>query len=140
MLRIVLDTNVLLVSISRKSGYNWIFTSFLKRSYQLAFCNDILTEYEEQIAQHWHPKVASTITKVLTEAPNSILTNIFFHFNLISSDPDDNKFADCAIAAQADYIVTFDKDFNLLKKVEFPKVNVIGPATFKQILLEKNLI
>ena len=37
-----------------------------------------------------------------------------FHFNLITHDPDDNKFADCAIAAEADYIITEDGHFDAM--------------------------
>lgn len=140
MLRVVLDTNVMLVSVSRRSSYNWIFIAFLKKAYQLAVSNEILSEYEEQLAKHWHPRVASAVIKVLAEAPNTIFTRVFFRFNLIATDPDDNKFSDCFVASQADYLVTFDKDFDLLKTINFPKINVIAPATFKIILEEKSLI
>ena len=34
-----------------------------------------------------------------------------FFFRTISADRDDDKFADCAIAANADYIITSDKHF-----------------------------
>jgi len=57
-----------------------------------------------------------------------------FKWNFISADPDDNKFADCALNAGADYIVTNDKHFNVLKEIAFPKINVINCETFKQII------
>lgn len=47
-----------------------------------------------------------------------------FRFQLIESDPDDNKFVDCAIAANADYIVTEDTHFNPLKMISFPHVEI----------------
>jgi len=49
----------------------------------------------------------------------------YYHWQLIKQDPDDNKFADCAIAANADYLVTNDKHFNVLKQIQFPKLTVI---------------
>ncbi len=52
----------------------------------------------------------------------------------IEADPNDNKFVDCAVAARADYIVTEDKHFNELRKVSFPKINVIGVDEFRQCL------
>jgi len=55
----------------------------------------------------------------------------FFHWNLITVDPDDNKFVDCAIAGQAKFIVTEDKHFQILKQVDFPKVEVITVVQFK---------
>lgn len=53
-----------------------------------------------------------------------------FNWKLISQDPDNNKFVDCAIAANADYIVTNDKHFNVLKDIAFPKVNIITLQEF----------
>jgi len=58
-----------------------------------------------------------------------------FHFELIVQDPDDNKFVDCAIVASADYIVSEDNHFNVLKDVAFPKVNVITLDQFQRDLI-----
>ena len=44
--------------------------------------------------------------------------------NLIQSDSDDNKFVDCCITANAQYIVSNDRHFDILKHIEFPHVNV----------------
>ncbi len=37
-----------------------------------------------------------------------------YHHQLVTADPDDNAFVDCAIAAEADYIVTEDHHFDAL--------------------------
>jgi predicted nucleic acid-binding protein len=44
------------------------------------------------------------------------------------------KFVDCAISANADYIVSNDKHFNILKSVGFPKIEVVNIETFKNDL------
>ena len=44
-----------------------------------------------------------------------------------------DKFVDCAFNAGADYIVTNDRHFNVLKNIDFPKINVIDIVTFKRI-------
>jgi len=44
----------------------------------------------------------------------------------------DNKFADCALNAGVDYIVTNDKHFNILKRIEFQPLKVIDIETFKK--------
>ena len=62
------------------------------------------------------------------------LVNPYFTWQLIEADKDDNKFVDCAIAANTDYIVTHDKHFNVLKKIDFPKVNIINIQQLKQLL------
>lgn len=57
-----------------------------------------------------------------------------FHFELITSDKDDNKFVDYAIAANATYIVSEDKHFDVLKDITFPKLLVIKLKEFLKIL------
>lgn len=57
-----------------------------------------------------------------------------FHLGLIEIDPDDNKFVDCAFAANATYIVSNDSHFDVLNKVEFPKIFVLRLSEFLQTL------
>jgi putative PIN family toxin of toxin-antitoxin system len=131
MNKIVLDTNVLLVSISTHSKYHWIYQLLLKKDYELFITNEILTEYEEIIAKKYNPYVAERVAKTLLSLSNVHFTTIYYHWNLIKDDKDDNKFADCAIASNAHHLVTEDRHFNILKTIEFPKVNVISIAEFK---------
>ena len=63
--------------------------------------------------------------------PNVIRKDPHYTFALIEADKDDNKFVDCAIAANAKCIVTEDKHFKVLENVPFPKVEVIGIEDFK---------
>jgi predicted nucleic acid-binding protein len=65
---------------------------------------------------------------------NVVFAHPAFRFNLIAADPDDNKFVDCAIVANADYIVSQDKHFDILKKIDFPKVNIIRIEEFARIV------
>ncbi len=50
-MRIVLDTNVLLVSIPKRSPYRIIFDNLLANKFDLVISNEILSEYTEIIAQ-----------------------------------------------------------------------------------------
>ena len=52
----------------------------------------------------------------------------------MSADPDDNKFVDCALNAGADYLITNDHHFNILKSIDFPPVRVAGIDHFTEIL------
>jgi predicted nucleic acid-binding protein len=67
-------------------------------------------------------------------SPNVEKVTVFFNWNLITADPDDNKFVDCFISAGTQYIVTNDKHFNVLKEIAFPKIQVINIKTFKNII------
>jgi len=59
-------------------------------------------------------------------------TDIFFNFNLINQDPDDNKYVDCAIAGDALCLVSNDKHFSILKTINFPKVNWLILSEFEE--------
>lgn len=82
-MRVVLDTNILLVSISDRSKHHWVFKSLLEQKYELAISNSILNEYEEKIGEHWHPEVAQSVVRTLLELPNVIPTLINFELNSI---------------------------------------------------------
>jgi len=131
--KIVLDTNVLLVSISRKSKLHWIFQYLLEEKYILCVTTDILAEYAEIIEQQMGKVASESALGVLENLSNIEFITSYYKFNLLK-DADDNKFVDCAIASNADYIVTHDKDFNILKQISFPIVNIIDTIEFKNIL------
>ncbi|MFZ4634625.1 MAG: putative toxin-antitoxin system toxin component, PIN family [Saprospiraceae bacterium] len=135
-MRIVLDTNILLTSFSSRSINHWIWLALVEKKYILCITYDILLEYEEVITRHASPELASAVTDALLDIPNVELITRYFAWNMITSDPDDNKFVDCAIAARAQFLVSEDRHFNALREVEFPKVNVIGIQTFQQVILK----
>ena len=133
-MRIVLDTNVLLVALPPSSPYRLIFDKLLDGAYQLCVSNDILTEYEEKIAERYDAEVVKDLLGVLLVLPNVKKITPYFRWNLIENDPDDNKFVDTAISANADYLVTNDKHFNILKTIDFPKVPLCKAEEFQSIL------
>ena len=58
----------------------------------------------------------------------------YFQFRLIEADLDDNKFVDCAIVANARYIVTNDAHFRVLTNIPFPTVEIISLENFRNQL------
>ena len=80
--------------------------------------------------------VSENTLAAITYLPNVEFVNTYYRFKLLKDD-DDNKFVDCAIAANASYIVTHDKDFKILAEIDFPKVRVIDTQEFEMILTTK---
>ena len=76
-LTIVLDTNILLVSVSSRSKYHWVYQALLNDKYKLAITADILLEYEEKIGTHWNNEVALNVIRSITELPNALFTPIY---------------------------------------------------------------
>ena len=129
-LRVVLDTNVLLVTISSRSKYYFIYEKLVEDKYDLFVTNEILMEYEEVISQKYNSPVAGNVIKSLLILPIVIKTPIYFNWNLINEDADDNKFVDCVINSNSHLLVTNDKHFQILKEIKFPKITVINAETF----------
>lgn len=131
---IVLATNCLLMSLSCKGRYFTVWKSLLEGRYTLCLTNDILAEYEEIITMHVGASVADSVISTIINLSNIRMLDIYYHFNLIKADPDDNKFVDCAIKANAKYIVTQDNHFNVLKDCQFPKVDIVDIDYFCKML------
>lgn len=74
------------------------------------------------------------VLQAIENAVNTEWVTKFYRWNLIQIDPDDNKFVDCAFACQANFLVTEDKHFNMLRQENFPKIPVISVARFKKEL------
>lgn len=133
-MNIVLDTNVLLVAIAKKSDYRPIFDAFLNEAYNLCVTTDILSEYEEIIGDHLGKRLASNLLQLIENAPNVQLITRYFKWNLIVADHDDDKFVDCAIAANTKFLVSDDKHFQILKQISFPKIELLTAVEFKDML------
>ena len=129
-----MGTNGLIMSIAPKSPYRCVWQAFLRGDYNLCISNEIMEEYSEVIARNISPRVSEAIVYAILTRPNVIRKDPHYSFGLIENDKDDNKFVDCAIAANAKCIVTEDNHFNILKTIPFPQVEVIGIDDFKMYL------
>lgn len=134
---VVLDTNALLVSIPKKSIYRPILDALIDGKFNLVISNDILSEYIEIIERKANSIVANNIAEMLLNLDNLNKVEVHFEWKLITNDPSDNKYVDAAIVGSADYIVTSDQHFRILKSVDFPKVKTIGIEKFLNIISQK---
>lgn len=134
MRRVVLDTNCLLISLSRRGAYYTVWKEFFSEKYILCYTNEILSEYEEILLQKMGGDIAGNVIKAIISRKNTVRLDVHFRFNLIQADPDDNKFVDCAIAANASFIVSQDHHFDVLHAIDFPKVELIGIDEFVSLL------
>lgn len=134
MMNIVLDTNTLLMSLSRRSQYYPIWRDFVNGKYCICITNEILAEYEEILIQKVGSQIASNIIQAILDLPNTKMVQVYYHLHLITTDPDDDKFVDCAFKANAKYIVTQDHHYDVLRNISFPKIEVIDIDEFLNIL------
>ena len=129
-MNIVLDTNCLVIAISRQSEYHQVWQDFLAGKYTLCITNEIIEEYSEVLSRNISPLVSELFISAILNRKNVKKISPSFSFHLIEADVDDNKFVDCAIVANAKYIVTEDHHNDVLKEIPFPKVDVIKLREF----------
>ena len=132
--RIVLDTNCLISSLSRRGQYYPVWKGLQTGLYILCVSTEILEEYAEIITQKMSVEVASNVIHLLLESQNVELINPYFDLHLIEADHDDDKFVDCAFAANATFIVSDDKHYDVLKDIDFPKLLVLKLKEFLELL------
>ena len=129
-MRIVLDTNVLLQPLPVASAYWPIFDAIRIGWVQLVVSTAILLEYAEILSSWTSSLVARNVLALLLGPIGAQRQEIHFRFGLITADPDDNKFVDCAIAGNVGYLVTNDAHSNVLAQVKFPSMRVISVQNF----------
>ncbi len=137
-MKIVLDTNVLLISLPTKSKYRPIFDCLIIGKFELAISNEIISEYMEIIEQKTNETISNNVIELLLSLENILKVEVYYKWGLIEKDYDDNKFVDCAISSESKYIVTNDKHFNILKDIQFPKVNIISIDDFLKEITQAN--
>jgi uncharacterized protein len=125
MPKIVLDCNCLIQIIPKKSKYRIIWDKLLNCEIGLCVTTDILNEYCEVLTHFYSPVLSENVVNAILNFKKTEKVEVYFNWNLISSDQDDNKYVDCAIACNAKYLVTEDEHFKVLKSLEFPRVNII---------------
>ena len=138
-MRVVLDTNCLIASLSRRSPYYNVWSSLQTGEYVLCVSNEILEEYEEIISFKTNSLIASNVIQTIINCVNVEFVDPHFCFHLVKDDEDDNKFADCAIVANATFIVSNDKHFKSIEKSDFPSVEVKSVQEFSAMLKSKGL-
>ena len=139
MSRLVLDTNCLIQIVSPRSKYHSLWEGFVRGEHTLCVSNEIIEEYIEIMQKLMGLAVAEYVIKTILNSSFVKVITPYYNFHLIVADKDDNKFVDCAIAAEAKCIVTNDHHYDVLKTIPFPKVEVVSLVEFIKHQTKLNL-
>ena len=130
---VCIDTNVFIQASKATHPQHEIFRGWFQRKFRWALSNDILTEYEEILTQRSGRERWLQFNRVLdlAEAQGGLVVKVqpSYQFQIVTADPDDNKFTDCAITAGADYVITTDRHFKPLASAGY-KPQPIAPEAF----------
>jgi putative PIN family toxin of toxin-antitoxin system len=138
--RVVLDTNILAPQSWRSEfGQDNLLQLFgddvdlvVSRAILMELA-DVLPRPRLQRRHRWDPARVSEFLSRVRE--DSVYVDPPQYLDVVR-DPSDNRILEAALAGQADYIVTTDRD--LLDLDEFEGVRIVTPVTFLAILRELN--
>jgi putative PIN family toxin of toxin-antitoxin system len=104
----------------------------------VAVSTEILLEYEEVLTRKFGPMAWGRFTVILdgmSELYGSVrYTDPHFHFHIVTTDPDDNKFTDCAITAEANWMITDDAHFTPLAEAGYMPKPITPPEFIARFL------
>jgi putative PIN family toxin of toxin-antitoxin system len=128
MLRVVLDTNVL-VSHLFGGTPRQVVSLWSGGLVVLCVSPGILAEYLSVLGRFDAVTgKASELLGLLEEGGNLYLVEPQERLTAVPADPSDDMFLECAVAAQADVIVSGDQ--HLLELKSFRGIPIVGPAEF----------
>jgi putative PIN family toxin of toxin-antitoxin system len=111
MIRVVLDTNVVVSSALTRGGAEaYVLDLAVKRLIQVYVLPEVLTEYEEVLRRPKFRRLEPAVVEsVLARIRQSSLLVSPRQRLAVSPDEEDNRFLECAQASEAHYLVTGDK-------------------------------
>lgn len=134
-MRVVLDTNVYIGAALQGELTEDILDEVVENpEITLISSEEIILEIEQKLREKFHwseDRLAVFLGRIRKIAEIVKSTE---KVNIITRDPDDNKILECALAGEADLIVTADQD--LIKLKTFKGIGIIHPKTFSWIFPE----
>jgi len=129
-MKVVIDTNIMFGGLASASPYFRLVEGVYKQTLTLLVSTPILLEYEEILRKVYSESVLQNFFDFLHISDNVLFVNPTYRFQLPFEDADDQKFVDCAVCGQADFLITNDWHFRRLRDVPFPRVFVITGKEF----------
>jgi uncharacterized protein len=127
--RIVLDTNVLISAILFGGKPRKVLDLVISGSLDCSLSTAILDEFEDVLQRPkfgFSPDVCFHILQALQGICSIVTPSV--PVDVISSDKDDNRILECALEAQADFIISGDP--HLLNLGVFGKIRILIPADY----------
>ena len=131
---VVIDCNILVICLTSRSPHHNIYKALIAGKFNLAVTTEILLEYQEIIEAKYGIATANAFIALINELPNVRFITTYYHWQLINVDPDDNKYCDCSVAGNADYIITEDGHFDVLKTITFPSLQTLSINDFAALV------
>lgn len=128
-MKVVIDTNIFVSSFFGGKPRE-IIELWKNRHIILCLSNEIIEEYIEVLQRIGlqNEKELNELLALFAKSYNCIFTSKTPSIKIIETDPDDNKFIECAVALNAQYIITGDND--ILEIKNYMGIKVVTPHQF----------
>ena len=129
MIRIVMDTNVLISAIGFGGKPRMVLENVIRGTVELFISRPILDEMAGGLSGRKFNYDTGIVNLIMAEI-ESLAKVVYARGTIkhIIEDPDDDRVLECAIAANADYIISGDR--HLLDVVEYFKIKILSAAEF----------
>ncbi len=137
-MKIVLDTNVLVSAFLSPHGVPARILKYLKQeAFELLISEEILHEYAVALqydrVKKMHKLTDEQIIRVLEDLKSTAtFVKPTISLTVVASDPDDNKFFECALEGGAQFIVSGDMSVQAVK--HYQEIQVFSPTLFLSML------
>jgi putative PIN family toxin of toxin-antitoxin system len=137
VLRVVLDTNILISAILFGGKPRQILENAIRGEIRLCISEPILEELKGVLQRSKFDYSPEMIQVILTELTGvADFVNPSETINVVLEDPEDNRILECAVEAEASYIIT--GDFHLLKLRKYRNIKVVNAVAFLEKLSSAN--
>lgn len=131
---IVLDTNVLISALAFPGSKPDQILSRIRRGEAELFTSPfILAELDRILREKFGFSERETTVRVRFIRSLARLVEPTARISVVTAKDDDNRILECALAAQADYLVTGDKK-HLLPLKTHRNIKIVSPAQFLELL------
>jgi putative PIN family toxin of toxin-antitoxin system len=140
-MRVVLDSNIIVSRFLSPHGLTAQILDFVENERLILVVSEpILTEYQEALMQEpvkrRHGMSDAEIKEAVQQLTQiSILVVPTVKVTVVTDDPDDNKFLECALAGNALYVIS--RDPHLLTLEVYNDIRILRPHIFLELLTEE---
>lgn len=134
-MKVVIDTNIVVSAVLKDRDSELVIRFIIAHpEYEWVGSRDILTEYTE-VLQRPKFRLPDALVQEWTELFTAVITLVEVSMTVdFPRDQKDARFLACAIAADADYLITGDRDFTEAHKLL--NTTICSVAQFKRLVVD----
>lgn len=128
MIRVVADTNIFISALMFGGLPGTFLDLALVKSFQLVTSPALLDELDEKLRGKFEVSPEDAARIRLRLETSALVVQPAFSLAVVKDDPDDDRVLECAVAGNADYVVSGDR--HLLKLGAYDRIPILTARQF----------